>query len=119
VIRDELIFLPESFLILDAAARNMTKIYCTPFDITNSALSYSLTFNSGRHWAVGGVPPVKSFSVQNSWLLEDEDIWKQFPDVWNALEVLAGRRIAMPIPSLCAKPREFPPGINWQQLEKK
>ena len=116
VIKDELLFLPEAFLVMEAASKNMApKIYVTPFDITGSPImSYNLVFNSGRHWCVGVSPNIKSFAVQNSALLEDEEIWKQFKEnVWNGLEVLGGRRVATPIPSLSAKPNEFPPGINW------
>lgn len=120
VIRDELIFLPEAFLVLESASKSMQKVYCTPFDATGGpTFCYTLTYNSGRHWAIGGVPSVKTFAVQNSFFLEDEEIWTQFPEVWNALEVLAGRRISTPLPSLCAKPKEFPPGINWQQFQEK
>jgi len=117
VIRDDLFFLPESFLVLEASAKSLNKIYATPFDITGTPFpSSTILFTSGRHWAIGVLPTVKSFSVQNSTLIEDEEIWKQFGDsVWNALEVLSQRRVASPIPSLCAKPKEFPPGINWEK----
>jgi hypothetical protein len=115
VIRDELFFLPETFLVLESSAKSLNKIYATPFDITGTPfLSSTILYTSGRHWAVGISPSIKSFAVQNSTLIEDEEIWKQFGDsVWNALEVLSQRRAASPIPSLCAKPKEFPPGINW------
>jgi hypothetical protein len=116
VVRDELTFLSEAFLIMEAASKNMApKIYVTPFDITGSPLiSYNLIFNSARHWCIGASPNIKTFAVINSAFLEDEEIWKQFKEnVWNGLEVLGGRRVATPIPSLSAKPNEFPPGINW------
>jgi hypothetical protein len=115
VVRDDLLFLPEAFLVLDSSAKALNKVYCTPFDITGSPFhSSTILYNSGRHWAIGGSPNIKTFSVQNSTLIEDEEIWLQFGDsVWNGLEVLAQRRIATPIPSLSAKPKEFPPGINW------
>jgi hypothetical protein len=123
VIRDTLLFLPESLGLACAVAQDQPSKYVTFVDTTGKQESRGVLFSVQRHWSVSP-SLVQSFVTLARNLQDDADVWREVWDgspmfQWSAVEVLGGKAVLCPLPSLAAPlplNESSPPGVQWQTL---